>query len=287
MFNLIKLAKSAGFCFGVERAVNLAYSNASLSNIFTFGPIIHNDFVTNDLKLKGVEIAYELTPRIKNVIIRSHGVGENIYKQADHLGINIIDATCPYVKKIHNLVKQHIILGQSIIIIGDKLHPEIIGINGWTNDNAIIIKDEFDSNIPLLDNTKSYFVVAQTTYKQEVVNRIIQLLEENHITFNYVHTICSTTTKRQQEARSLAKNVDTMIIVGGRNSSNTKKLFEICLSECKNSLCIENASELAKIKFNKDSDIGITAGASTPKYIIDDVISYINNTIKGEISNGL
>lgn len=284
---LIKLAKNAGFCFGVERAVNLAYSNAHLSNITTLGPIIHNDFVTNDLKEKGVSIITELTPDLKNVIIRSHGVGQQIYIQANKLKINLIDATCPYVAKIHKLVKEHMELGQDIIIIGDKHHPEVVGINGWANNSAIIIKDNTDELIDKLELDKIYFMVAQTTYKQKIVDNIILKLNSKNIVFKYTHTICSTTMVRQQEAKNLAKQVDKMIIIGGRHSSNTKKLFEVCLDQCKNSICIEKFSELTDIEFHKNDKIGITAGASTPKYIIDDVIAYLNDRIKGEISNGI
>lgn len=284
---MIKVAKSAGFCFGVERAVNLAFSNAHLKNIVTLGPIIHNNAVINELQAKGVKAVNSINSDIDNVIIRSHGVGEDIYSDAVALGINIIDATCPYVKKIHKLVKENIKLGLSIIIIGDKEHPEIIGINGWAKNGAIIIKDEYDYNINLLDNKISYFVVAQTTYKEEVVNKVKEILLTKQIKFNYAHTICSATTKRQKEARILAKEMQAMIVIGSKHSSNTKKLFEVCRSECKNSFCIENISELTAIKFNENINIGVTAGASTPKNIIDDVIFYLNSTIKGGNNHGI
>ncbi|OON99702.1 MAG: 4-hydroxy-3-methylbut-2-enyl diphosphate reductase [Epulopiscium sp. Nele67-Bin004] len=269
----IIVAKSAGFCFGVQRAVDMAYKTAGQKNTFTLGPLIHNDAVIEDLRNRGIGLVDNIEDSVESLIIRSHGVTPQIYNKATEQNINIIDATCPYVKKIHMLVERNFKKGYTIIIVGDASHPEIIGINGWGNDQCLIIKD---ANELCLDKDKAYFVVAQTTYKQEVVDNVIEYLTEHNYNFKYVPTICDATTNRQTEARQIAKVVDIMIVIGSRYSSNTQKLYEVCAQVCNNAICIENTNSLPKINFDLIKKVGITAGASTPKHIIEDVINQIN-----------
>ncbi|OOB77287.1 MAG: 4-hydroxy-3-methylbut-2-enyl diphosphate reductase [Epulopiscium sp. Nuni2H_MBin003] len=270
---MIKVANNAGFCFGVERAVNLAYQNSHLQNTVTLGPIIHNSHVIEKLKNCGVTTVDDIDETIENVIIRSHGVAKEFYDKASKLGINVIDATCPYVAIIHKLVKQN--MHKCVIIIGEANHPEVIGINGWANNNCLIVKDSDDIKNRELIRDKKYFVVAQTTYKQEVVDKVLECLKGYD--YEYAKTICSATLKRQQEAVKLAQEVDIMFIIGSKFSSNTQKLFEVCQEVCPKSYCIEDANGLDDISFSNKLEIGITAGASTPANIIDDVIKRIEN----------
>ncbi|OON93825.1 MAG: 4-hydroxy-3-methylbut-2-enyl diphosphate reductase [Epulopiscium sp. Nele67-Bin001] len=276
---VIKIAESAGFCFGVERAVDLAYKREGQRNTYTLGPIIHNEIVINDLASKGISPIETISDDIEHLIIRSHGVTPTIYKQAQDNNINIIDATCPYVKKIHRLVAKHYSEGDSIIIIGDEKHPEIIGINGWGNNECIIVQDVNDAKLLTMNLNKSYFIVAQTTYKQEVVDKILDVLRKNLYKFKYVSTICDATSKRQQEAREIASQVDLMIVIGSNLSSNTQKLYEVCKQVCDNAFCIQNVNELDNIQITNKQKIGVTAGASTPASIIKEIVEKIESSL--------
>ncbi|MBW9170910.1 4-hydroxy-3-methylbut-2-enyl diphosphate reductase [Clostridium estertheticum] len=276
----ITLADSAGFCFGVKRAVDKALEIKGKYNkkIYTLGPLIHNNDVVNFLKenlIYPIELE-DITSLEDNdtIIIRSHGVSEATLNILKKTNLNIVDATCPYVENIHKKVKKYYDLGYHIIIVGDKNHPEVIGINGWCNDCAVILK----SGIDIETNANKVCVVAQTTERQatweHVLTKIIKVSKEI-VAFN---TICSATEVRQKSAEELSKNVDAMVVIGGFNSSNTTKLYEICKQNCENTIHVENILDISD-EFIKDENvkkIGVTAGASTPDWIIKEAISKMN-----------
>jgi len=273
----IIMAENAGFCFGVKRAVDTTINinnKDNKSNIYTFGPLVHNKDVTNFLKENGInEVDIFTLDKLKKgdtVIIRSHGVSPNIMKLIKKTGANIVDATCPYVSAIHKKIKKYYELGYQIIIVGDENHPEVIGSNGYCDNSAIITKD--GSNIKNLHN--KICIVAQTTEKKanlDKVQEIVSKLCDNVVIFN---TICNATKERQKSAEETAKIVDVMIVVGSKSSSNTTKLYEISKKNCENSIFVENSSEIPDwiFKNNNIKKIGITAGASTPDWIINEVI---------------
>lgn len=275
----IKVAKTAGFCFGVERAVRLAFDITSDKPTYTFGPIIHNDAVVNKLKVeKGIMPTDKLERgHMDTLIIRSHGVAPDIYKDAETKGIRVVDATCPYVKKIHKLVDKYYQRGYKIILVGNKDHPEIIGINGWAENSCVILKNVEELKQLELTKDEKYFIVSQTTYKKGIVDEIIDYLKQLEYTFEYVNTICNATKERQDEAVELAKEVNCMLVIGSAYSSNTQKLFEICKQACEKTYCIEDASKIDVRWFEGCTCIGITAGASTPSYSIEEVIKTLEN----------
>lgn len=269
----IILANSAGFCFGVQNAIEKASNAATLGeNVFTYGPIIHNKQVVEDLKSKGVNVIRDIQDVDKdfNVIVRSHGISKEEYEALKDKEVNIIDATCPYVKHIHKIVEEKCNSGYRIVIIGDSDHPEVKGINGWCNNSGIIINDELDLN--KISNNEKLCLVSQTTFSQEkwhyLVSKILKLSKELLI-FN---TICNATQLRQNEALELSKKVDAMIVIGGLDSSNSRKLYEICKVSCKRTMFIETERELNLQDLEGVNIVGITAGASTPDYIIKNVI---------------
>lgn len=273
----IKVAKTAGFCFGVKRAVDMAFSNADKQSVYTYGPIIHNEFVTNELKEKGVDVIDTLENQdVKTLIIRSHGVSPDVYKWSEERNAEVIDATCPYVKKIHRLVAKYSDRGYHIIIAGDAKHPEIQGIKGWATDNCSIVKNVSELEQENLTKDKKYLLVAQTTYKKELVDEMINYLEKENFNFEFSNTICNATKERQDEVRNLALEVDCMLVLGSPNSANTKKLYEISKDYCPKSYCIQSEKDLEKEMLLGCQSVGITAGASTPQNIIDQVIEKIN-----------
>lgn len=272
----IRIAKTAGFCFGVKRAVDLAFSNADGEGTFTYGPIIHNEVVTGALEQKGVYAVEEIEGHeIKKLIIRSHGVSPNVYEESQAKGIEVLDATCPYVKKIHRYVNNYDAKGYHILVAGNTAHPEIQGINGWAHEKCIIVKDVEALKQMTLPEGR-YLLVAQTTYKKEVVDEMCEYLEAQGIEFEYINTICNATKERQEEAVELAQEVDCMLVLGSPKSANTKKLFEICEAHCPLSYCVQGVQELAADWFKGCQSIGITAGASTPQSVIDEVVEYIH-----------
>lgn len=268
----IILAKSAGFCFGVKRAVDYAYSKKGQKDIYTYGPIIHNKTVTGDLEKKGIKITDDFdTAKEGELIIRSHGVPPIVYDELEKRGIKYTDCTCPFVKKIHNIVEENYKLGKKIIIIGNKEHPEIIGINGRCLNSAITINSVEEAENVKLEGDKEYALVVQTTFQTDVFNDIISILEGNNKIKVY-NTICSATGDRQKEAVQIAKIVDKMIVLGDKNSSNTKKLYEISKKFCKNVYLCETIYDLELKYFSINDKIGITAGASTPPAIIKEAV---------------
>ncbi|MGL5822591.1 MAG: 4-hydroxy-3-methylbut-2-enyl diphosphate reductase [Sarcina sp.] len=269
------LAENAGFCFGVKRAVDETLKTREESNkkIYTLGPLIHNKDVVNNLKKKeinAIEMS-DINSLEKNdiVVIRSHGVKENVLTTLNQKGLVINNATCPYVTNIHKKVKEYYEKGYQIIILGDKNHPEVIGINGWCDDSAIIIT----ANDEVATFPKKVCVVSQTTEKKENWNKIMQKIVNSSKEIVAFNTICAATDERQSSAEKISKEADMIIVIGGKNSSNTTKLYEICKKNCKHTYHIENSSDLTEEMINFDCNlVGITAGASTPDYIINEVI---------------
>ena len=274
-------AKSAGFCFGVKRAVETVYEEIEKGNnkIYTFGPIIHNESVVKDLQSRGVAVIDSVRElrEIKEgtVIIRSHGVGENIYCIMRENGLNIVDATCPFVKKIHNIVKEKSSEGYNIIIIGNENHPEVEGIKGWAqsliNTCVEVIDTEEKAEKYIACPDAKVCIVSQTTFNYNKFNKLVEIIDKKGYDIIVVNTICNATNERQREAAKLAREADAMIVIGGRNSSNTQKLYEICKDECKNTYYIQTLEDLDLQRLRTCSYVGITAGASTPNNIIEEV----------------
>ena len=269
------LAKTAGFCFGVKRAVDMVYEQAEHGDVYTYGPIIHNEEVVKDLEDKGVSIIHneeELKQLRKGtVVIRSHGVERRIYEEAGEHHLNLVDATCPFVKKIHNIVDKDSAKGNQIIIIGNKHHPEVQGICGWCNTQPIVIESEEEA-VNLLDfGGKELSLVAQTTFNHKKFNKMVEIFEKKGYNITVYNTICNATEERQKEACEIAKQVDAMIVIGGKTSSNTQKLYEISKRECANTYYIQTLVDLDLATFESVGRVGITAGASTPNQIIKEV----------------
>jgi 4-hydroxy-3-methylbut-2-enyl diphosphate reductase len=278
MINKVVLAKNVGFCFGVERAVNAAQKHAS-EGICSLGPVIHNRAVVEELEKKGLKTVQNIDEITSSkVLIRSHGEGKAVYDELKNRGIEIIDATCPYVKKIHNIVHKFYSQGYQIVIAGKKNHSEVIGINGWCGNTAIIINSCRD--IPHIESDK-ICVVAQTTFSVKEYELITQyfknLNQKSVVVFN---TICYTTNERQEEAVELSRKCDCMLVIGCSDSSNTNKLLDICRQNCQNAFLIEKLEDLKNVFPNLFGLIGIIAGASTPGELILEVYNYMNDNIK-------
>lgn len=267
------IAHRAGFCFGVSRAINLVEEGLDNNiKIATLGPIIHNSQVVDRLASKGVRIidSPEEAQDDETVVIRSHGVPKYIEDKLKESGEKYIDATCPFVKKIHNIVSQNHNDGKNIIIVGDKSHPEVIGINGWCENSAVVIANEKECENLDKSVLENGCVVAQTTFEREIWEKITKFIKNTCKTTLIFDTICSATNERQKSAAELAAKSDSFIVIGGKNSSNTKKLFDIARRRCENTFLIEGAWELPLSRL-KGELIGITAGASTPDWIIKEV----------------
>ena len=272
----VTLANSAGFCFGVKRAVDLVYDESKeAEQVYTYGPIIHNEDVVEDLKKKGVGVINS-SEELKDItegtiIIRSHGVEEKIYEQLEKQEVQIVDATCPFVKKIHNIVKEQNESGNNIVIIGNASHPEVEGIRGWTNGNASVVETEEEAEKYVPKNGKKVCIVAQTTFNYKKFQDLVEIISKKGYDILALNTICNATEERQTEARELARNSDAMIVIGGKTSSNTQKLYEICKKECENTYYIQTLVDLDLDEFKSFRNVGITAGASTPNNIIKEV----------------
>ena len=279
-------AKHSGFCFGVKRAIqktleSIENNENNSGNIFTCGQLIHNASVTDELARKGVNIIPSPDEAGINdtIIVRSHGEPKAFYKAAEKNGVKIVDATCPFVSKIHQLVSDAHNQGKNIIIVGDKNHPEVIGINGWCDDTACIFNSSKDAETFNKDNA---FLVSQTTLKKETLEEVIAALTKEGVILEVQNTICNATHQRQKSAADLAEKVDAMIVIGGRNSSNTQKLYEICKKKQNNCFFIEDIGDLPLKELEKYNTIGIAAGASTPERVIKEVISTMSENITNE-----
>lgn len=273
----ITVAKSAGFCFGVQRAVDSVYKELEENSgkIYTFGPIIHNEQVVEDLNKRGIEVidTVEQLKKIKEgtVVIRSHGVAKEIYDILEQQKLKMVDATCPFVKKIHNIVLDESNNGKTIIIIGNDNHPEVEGIKGWVNGEVIVInKEEQIEKLSLPEQTKAC-IVSQTTFNHNKFKYLVEIIRKKGYDITVVNTICNATHVRQVEAQKISSKVDGMIVIGGKNSSNTQKLYDICRNECENTFYVQTVKDLNLHELKSLKSIGVTAGASTPKNIIEEV----------------
>ena len=287
----IVLAKSAGFCFGVKRAVNMVYeeidkvaSQGEVTPIYTYGPIIHNDEVVKDFASKGVTLVKELKeladlPKGK-IIVRSHGISRKEYEEMEQYGFTVVDATCPFVRKIHKIVDEHSKMGEYIIIIGNPNHPEVCGIRGWVNGNdvSIIESKEEAENFSLLEE-KKVCIVSQTTFNYNKFQDLVEIVSKKGYNISVLNTICNATEERQTEAREIAKKVDAMIVIGDKHSSNTQKLFEICNTECEKTYYIQTSKDMDYSLLESINNVGITAGASTPNNIIEEVSKNVRNEL--------
>ena len=283
----VKVAKTAGFCFGVQRAVDKVYEliDSCPDRLFTLGPIIHNEEVVNDLEKKGVRVASEeelkTLPEGSTVVSRSHGVGKKVYDQLEECGLSYVDVTCPFVLKIHRIVEKESKAGSHIVIIGDPDHPEVVGICGWCIGPYTVIRTKQDALDFVPPEGKNVCIVSQTTFNYNKFKDLVEILRKKRYDntvlniLNILNTICNATEERQREAKSIAGEVDTMLVVGGRHSSNTQKLFEICKKECENTYYIQTPVDLDSDMFQCSSYVGITAGASTPKKIIEEVQEHV------------
>ncbi len=274
----IKVAKTAGFCFGVKRAVETVYDQVEKEKgkqIYTYGPIIHNDEVVKDMQKRGVKVIQteEELENLENgvVIIRSHGVPKRIYDKLAEKNIACVDATCPFVKKIHNIVKRESEAGSQIVIIGNNEHPEVEGIKGWSTSPVTVIQTMEDVNNFEPDRSRKVCIVSQTTFNYKKFEELVEIISKKRYDISVLNTICNATTERQTEARSIAEGVDAMIVIGDKHSSNTQKLFEICDKACNNTYYIQTLDDLDLNQLGSAKTVGITAGASTPNNIIEEV----------------
>ena len=278
----VRLAKTAGFCFGVKRAVDTVYKEAEKNHetIYTFGPIIHNEQVVADLEKNGVHVVntIEELKGLKagtTVIVRSHGVGKYVYDLMEECGLNVVDATCPFVKKIHRIVERESQAGKRIIIIGNDKHPEVEGIKGWVSGKAVVIETMQEATDFQADENTQLCIVSQTTFNYNKFKDLVEIISKKGYDVESINTICNATEERQTEAKMIAGEVDSMIVIGGSHSSNTQKLFEICKKECENTYYIQTLEDLDLEKLKGKEKVGITAGASTPNNIIEEVQKHV------------
>ena len=278
----VTLAKSAGFCFGVKRAVEMVYKEAETGKkVYTLGPIIHNEQVVQDLEQKGVRVIDTPEELSKaedaTVIIRSHGISADVYHQLEDKKVRIVDATCPFVSKIHRIVEKKYQEGSCIVIVGNANHPEVEGINGWCNGAATVIGSVSEAENYSQEPARKLCVVAQTTFNYKKFKDIVDIFSKKSYDIDVMNTICNATEERQTEAAAIAGDSDVMIVIGGKHSSNTQKLYEICKNVCPDTHFIQTLDDLDLKQFQSFRSVGVTAGASTPNTIIKEVQSYVRN----------
>ncbi|SFB75637.1 4-hydroxy-3-methylbut-2-enyl diphosphate reductase [Butyrivibrio sp. YAB3001] len=290
----VLVAEHAGFCFGVTKAVDTVYEqieSGNTMNIYTYGPIIHNETVVSDLEKKGVRVIENaddlqklIAEKEKNseggdlqgtIVIRSHGVTKEVQKLIEETGLEIIDATCPFVKRIHKVVAEESSIGKSIIVVGSANHPEVEGIVSYVTGPVYVIDSpekarEFNESREL-----EYTVVAQTTFNRKKFQETVEIFKNIGYNINIVNTICNATDERQTEAEDIASKADVMIVIGGAHSSNSRKLYEICKEKCAETYFIQTLEDLHLNLTGNVKLVGITAGASTPKNIIEEVQNYV------------
>lgn len=277
----IELAENAGFCFGTKRAVDTVYEllEQGNTNVYTLGPIIHNEQVVEDLAARGVKVVKTPTdlPDDKKsestLVIRSHGVSPKIVEQLKEQKISFEDATCPFIKKIYKTVSEYSSKGYYIIIIGSPDHPEVQGILGWAGEASTVIESKNEAEAFFMQNcNKKICIVAQTTFNYKKFQELVEIISKKGYDILAVNTICNATSTRQKEAESLAARSDAMIVIGGTHSSNSRKLFDICKNQCVNTFFIQTVDDLKEISLDSFTSLGITAGASTPNTIIQEVL---------------
>ena len=279
----VTVAKTAGFCFGVKRAVEKVYEQIGKTEnpIYTYGPIIHNEQVVGDLQEKGVEVIDTLeelkTIRDAVVVIRSHGVGKDVYDILKENGVEIVDATCPYVKKIHRIVEKQTAEGRRVLIVGSEDHPEVQGIKGWGDERTKVIENMDDFRRLELPEDEKLCIVSQTTFNYKKFQDLVEKISKTRYDITVLNTICNATQERQVEAMRIASQVDVMLVIGGKHSSNTQKLYDICRKECKNTYYIQTLGDFNPECISSVRSVGITAGASTPNNIIEEVHTKCQN----------
>ncbi len=278
-------ARTAGFCFGVKRAVCQVYDCISREQggsenlpICTYGPIIHNETVVEDLKSRGVRVIHGASELAQchggTIIIRSHGVSEEEENQIQATGAKVYDMTCPFVKKIQRIARQAGEEGKRFIIAGNPVHPEVTGILGWCRGEAQVIQSPEDLDRVMADGKPSV-LAAQTTFNKNKFDEIVDSGLGKGYNLVIARSVCSATVQRQEEAARIASKVDGMLVVGSPESSNTRKLYEICKSKCFNTHYIQTADDLNQQWFLTADRVGVTAGASTPQNIIEEVLRYV------------
>ena len=282
----IKIGKTSGFCYGVKNAVEKAEQEIDNSNkeIYCLGELVHNENVTEKLKKKGLRFIEDIKESNGKTIIRAHGVKKEIYEQAKKKNIELVDLTCPNVLKIHNIAQKYASKNYYIFLLGKQEHPEVIGIYSFCGQNSTIISniEEVKEAIENLKKSKlkNLLIISQTTFSiklfEEIIRDISQKVHKD-VQVEVQCTICNATELRQKETEELSKEVDLMIIVGGRNSSNTNKLYDISCKNCKNVIFAENEKDIEKEKISGFEKIGIMAGASTPKESIEKIVRLLNN----------
>ena len=283
----ITVAKTAGFCFGVNRAVDIVYDLLDEGKkVCTLGPIIHNMEMVRELEERGCNAVNSVSecPKDTTIVVRSHGVSRAVMEEISGLGLDCVDATCPFVKKIHNIVKKASLENTPVIIAGNKDHPEVKGIIGHCESPCYTFNNEEEllrliDNIPLEKNS-DVFIVSQTTFSKKEWKKCIKTAKKVYTNAKIFDTICKATSERQEEADRIAAESDLMIVIGDRHSSNTAKLYDICSKRCKNTCLIETAQELDKSLVSISRSIGVTAGASTPARIIKEVLDIMSEEIK-------
>ena len=266
----VEVADRAGVCYGVERALCMARDAglAATGRVHTLGPLIHNPIVVQDLAASGVEVADTLDDvESGTVIVRAHGVVPEIVREACDRGLEVLDATCPYVKKVHRAAERLVSEGYRLIIVGEPGHPEVEGILGHAGPGAVVVSDP--SELPTLEIGGKVGVVVQTTQTAEALSAVVAALAARTGELRVINTICAATQERQDSAAKLASRVDAMVVVGGKNSGNTRRLAEICRERCPETFHIEDAAELESSWFVRARVVGLTAGASTPPEHID------------------
>ena len=279
----VTVAKTAGFCFGVKRAVEKVYEQIGKTEkpIYTYGPIIHNEQVVGDLQEKGVEVIDTLeelrTIRDAVVVIRSHGVGKDVHDILKENGVEIVDATCPYVKKIHRIVEKQTAEGRRVLIVGSEDHPEVQGIKGWGDERTKVIENMDDFRRLELPEDEKLCIVSQTTFNYKKFQDLVEKISKTRYDITVLNTICNATQERQVEAMRIASQVDVMLVIGGKHSSNTQKLYDICRKECKNTYYIQTLGDFNPECISSVRSVGITAGASTPNNIIEEVHTKCQN----------
>lgn len=291
----VRLAKTAGFCYGVQRAVDMTAGAAveflagKSGRIYTYGPIVHNETVVAELSAKGVGIIEDEAMlragldsgelRDCTIIIRAHGAPREIYELIEESGrgIRILDATCPHVKRIHDIVRESHAEGDRIAVSGDPSHPEVIGILGQIEGDAFVLPDLDACSALELPENERLTLVSQTTQSVTKFQDMVDILHKKRYYTNVIDTICNATQRRQAEARQLAASCDAMLVIGGKNSSNTRKLYDICLSQCKRTYLIQSITDIKGTIDHSVRCVGITAGASTPRTIIEEVFKYVRD----------
>lgn len=272
------IGKHAGFCFGVKRAAEEAYRclDAGITCV-TLGPLIHNPQEVERLRQAGIA-SVDSPAQVKQgetLILRSHGVAPEVYEEARKRGIPVIDATCPHVAAIHRLVREYSGNSDAVIIIGEADHPEVKAIAGWAESTVFIFNDP--EQVRQADLPERALVVAQTTIKRERFESVLEEIRCRIPDLTVKNTICAATSQRQEEAEKLSAEADVMIVVGGHNSSNTNKLYETCCQRCTRSYLVETADEIPTDAIQKTDRVALTAGASTPQWLLNEVAERLNS----------